>query len=66
MAPIPIAELKSEVSPRISAEDLLELLDLSPDLKNKTRSQSIKMLVIDIRSNEEYPFEIFDHDKIDI
>ncbi|KAG8179024.1 hypothetical protein JTE90_011971 [Oedothorax gibbosus] len=54
MEPLPIAELKSEVCPRISAEDLVELLDLSPDSKNKTRSQSIKIVVIDIRSNEEY------------
>lgn len=56
MVPISIAELKSEVSPRISAEDLLDLLDLSPDSKNKSRS-SIKMLVIDIRSSEEYSKE---------
>ncbi|GIY74051.1 TBC domain-containing protein kinase-like protein [Caerostris darwini] len=55
MVPIPTTELKSEVSPRISAEDLLDLLDLSPDSRSKSRSQSIKILVIDIRSCEEYP-----------
>ncbi|GIY35720.1 TBC domain-containing protein kinase-like protein [Caerostris extrusa] len=55
MVPIPPTELKSEVSPRISAEDLLDLLDLSPDSRSKSRSQSIKILVIDICSCEEYP-----------
>ncbi|CAL1269718.1 unnamed protein product [Larinioides sclopetarius] len=55
MVPIPIVELKSEVSPRISAEDLLDILDLSPDSsRTRSRSQSIKILVIDIRPSEEY------------
>lgn len=55
MTPIPLQELKSETCPRISAEDLLDLLNLLSDSKNKGRSQNIKILVIDVRSNEEYP-----------
>ena len=55
-----LEELKSEVSPRISAEDLLELCELkgsasrSPTKKNKNSKPII--LVVDIRTNEEYPF----------
>ena len=55
MTPVPLHELKSETCPRISAEDLLDLLDLLPESKIKGRSQNIKILAIDIRSNEEYP-----------
>lgn len=53
MTPVPLNELKSETCPRISAEDLLDLLDL-PDSKNKGKAQNVKILVVDIRSNEEY------------
>lgn len=54
MTPVPLHELKSETCPRISAFDLLELLDLLPDSKKKTKSQNIKIVVIDIRTSEEY------------
>nr|XP_015916807.2 TBC domain-containing protein kinase-like protein isoform X1 [Parasteatoda tepidariorum] len=54
MKPIPLHELISETCPRISAEDLLDLLDILPDSKTRARSQSIKLLVIDIRPNDEY------------
>ncbi|XP_072171396.1 TBC domain-containing protein kinase-like protein [Diadema setosum] len=54
-----LSELKSEVAPRISAEDLLELCDLagsknshSPTKKN--RNSKAVMLIIDIRSSEDF------------
>lgn len=58
MTPVPLHELKSETCPRISAEDLLDLLDLIPNTKNKAKSQNIKIVVIDIRPTDEYPFKI--------
>lgn len=44
MSPVPVAELQSELCPRISAADLLELL-------NKKKS---KLVTVDIRTVEEY------------
>ncbi|XP_070553007.1 TBC domain-containing protein kinase-like protein [Ptychodera flava] len=57
--PLPLEELKSEVCPRISAEDLIELCELkgpsdsrSPAKKNKASRP--KMLVVDVRSSEDF------------
>ncbi|KFM72262.1 TBC domain-containing protein kinase-like protein, partial [Stegodyphus mimosarum] len=54
MSPVSLSELKSEMCPRISAEDLLDLLDLLPESRKRTKSQNIKLLVVDIRSPEEF------------
>ncbi|XP_035208219.1 TBC domain-containing protein kinase-like protein isoform X2 [Stegodyphus dumicola] len=54
MSPVPLSELKSEMCPRISAEDLLDFLDLLPESKKRTKPQNIKLLVVDIRSPEEF------------
>lgn len=63
MEPIPLDELKSEKYPRISAEDLIELCELagptpgpSPTKRNKSNKPVI--LIIDVRSEDEYPFQI--------
>lgn len=45
MDSIPVATLKSERCPRISAEDFIELLDL-----NHKRFARPKMVVVDVRS----------------
>ena len=61
--PLSLEELKSEVSPRISAEDLLELCDLKPGAvpgsrspTKKTKSSRPVIMCVDVRSSEEYPF----------
>ncbi len=63
MEPILLAELKTEKCLRISAEDLIDLCELrgssstrSPS--KKTKAAKPKILVIDVRSQEEYPFII--------
>lgn len=45
MDPIELMDLKSERCPRISAEDLIELLDL-----NRKRFARPKVVVVDVRS----------------
>ena len=62
MDPITIAELKSETCPRISAEDLIELCELrgpSPSASPVKHSKSgkPKIVVIDVRGQEEYPLQ---------
>ncbi|XP_075056911.1 TBC domain-containing protein kinase-like protein isoform X2 [Mixophyes fleayi] len=57
--PIKLSELKSEVSPRISAEDLIDLCELTvpPHAKastKKTKSSKPKLLVVDIRNSEDF------------
>lgn len=57
---IKLNDLKSEVSPRISAEDLIDLCDLtgpghSKTPPKKTKSSKPKLLIVDIRNSEEYP-----------
>ncbi|XP_054721320.1 TBC domain-containing protein kinase-like protein [Uloborus diversus] len=54
MTPVPLEELKSETCARISAEDLLDFLDLLPGPRTHPKSQKIKIVVVDIRSSEEY------------
>ncbi|XP_068083084.1 TBC domain-containing protein kinase-like protein [Anabrus simplex] len=49
MSAIPVAELQSEFCPRISAADLLDLLDLK-----QTKYTRPKVVAVDIRSQEEY------------
>ena len=44
MSPVPVPELQSELCPRISASDLVELLQMKKP----------KILTVDIRSTEEY------------
>lgn len=53
-------DLKAEVSPRISAEDLIDLCELtgpshSKTPVKKTKPSKPKLLVVDIRNSEEYP-----------
>ena len=58
MEPISLDELKSEKFSRISAEDLLELCELtSPGTSPSKRSKSTKpvIVIIDVRSEDEYP-----------
>ena len=62
MEPISLEELKSEKCPRISAEDLIELGELSGNLSTrsptKKRANSKPMLMmIDVRSPDEYPLQ---------
>ncbi|XP_022084474.1 TBC domain-containing protein kinase-like protein [Acanthaster planci] len=59
--PLSLAELKTEVSPRISAEDLLELCDLKPGSTPGSRSPTKKnrasrplILTVDVRSSEDF------------
>ncbi|XP_069487029.1 TBC domain-containing protein kinase-like protein isoform X1 [Ambystoma mexicanum] len=57
--PIKLSELKSELSPRISAEDLIDLCELSGPshvkaLTKKTKSSKPKLLVVDIRNSEDF------------
>ena len=63
MEPLTIEELKTEKCPRISAEDMIELSELrghshsrSPTKANKLAKP--KLLIIDVRSQEEYPLEM--------
>jgi len=60
MEAIPAEELKAEKFPRISAEDLVELCELSrlsKSLNPAKSSESSKpyVVVIDVRSEDEYP-----------
>lgn len=60
MEPFTLDELKREKCCRISAEDLIELGELSGPAQTKSptkRKQNSKpmLLVIDVRSPEEYP-----------
>ena len=60
METIAIEELKSEKSPRISAEDLIELCELAgPTTTRSPSKKSVKskpkILIIDVRSPDEYP-----------
>ncbi|GAB1288131.1 TBC domain-containing protein kinase-like protein [Apodemus speciosus] len=53
---IPLSDLKSEVSPRISAEDLIDLCELTvtghfKTPTKKTKSSKPKLLVVDIRNS---------------
>lgn len=57
---IKLDDLKAEVSPRISAEDLIDLCELTGPSHSKTpikktKSSKPKLLVVDIRNSEEYP-----------
>nr|XP_004663058.2 TBC domain-containing protein kinase-like protein [Jaculus jaculus] len=56
---IPLNDLKSEVSPRISAEDLIDLCELTvtghfKTPTKKTKSSKPKLLVVDIRNGEDF------------
>uniref|UniRef100_A0A8C2NR07 TBC1 domain containing kinase n=1 Tax=Capra hircus TaxID=9925 RepID=A0A8C2NR07_CAPHI len=56
---IPLNDLKSEVSPRISAEDLIDLCELTvtghfKTPPKKTKSSKPKLLVVDIRNSEDF------------
>ena len=60
MEPIPLEDLKAEKCPRISAEDLIELSEMSgPALSRsptkKRESSKPKILIIDSRTQDEYP-----------
>uniref|UniRef100_A0AAY4B459 TBC domain-containing protein kinase-like protein n=1 Tax=Denticeps clupeoides TaxID=299321 RepID=A0AAY4B459_9TELE len=57
--PMKLSELKAEVSPRISAEDLIDLLELSGPVPFKTpmkraKAGKPKILAVDIRSMEDF------------
>lgn len=51
MSEQPVSELQNEFSPRISGADLLDLLN--------TKYSRPKVLVIDVRDHEAYPFKSF-------
>ncbi|KAF7252310.1 TBC domain-containing protein kinase-like protein, partial [Varanus komodoensis] len=56
---IKLNDLKSEVSPRISAEDLIDLCDLTGPSHfktptKKTKSSKPKLLIVDIRNSEDF------------
>uniref|UniRef100_A0A674A2R0 TBC1 domain containing kinase n=1 Tax=Salmo trutta TaxID=8032 RepID=A0A674A2R0_SALTR len=54
--PLALSDLKAEVSPRISAEDLIDLCELSVGGQTKrSKASKPKILAVDIRSIEEYP-----------
>ncbi|KAJ1217516.1 hypothetical protein NDU88_005110, partial [Pleurodeles waltl] len=52
--PIKLSELKAEQSPRISAEDLIDLCELTGPkaIMKKSKSSKPKLLVVDIRNSE--------------
>ncbi|XP_043917233.1 TBC domain-containing protein kinase-like protein isoform X2 [Protopterus annectens] len=57
--PVDLSELKTEMSPRISAEDLIDLCELTGSFHSKTplkktKSGKPKLLVVDIRSSEDF------------
>ncbi|XP_058856344.1 TBC domain-containing protein kinase-like protein isoform X4 [Acipenser ruthenus] len=57
--PVRLSELKAEVSPRISAEDLIDLCELtglshSKTPTKRTKSSKPKILVVDIRSGDDF------------
>ncbi|KAM8940080.1 TBC domain-containing protein kinase-like protein [Pelodytes ibericus] len=57
--PIKLSELKAEVSPRISAEDLIDLCELTVSsypkaASKKSKSSKPKLLVVDIRNSEDF------------
>ncbi|XP_025064582.1 TBC domain-containing protein kinase-like protein isoform X5 [Alligator sinensis] len=57
--PIKLDDLKAEVSPRISAEDLIDLCELTGPSHFKTptkkaKSSKPKLLVVDIRNSEDF------------
>ena len=55
--PLALSDLKAELSPRISAEDLIDLCELSLAGGGKrTRAGRPKIVAVDIRSSEEYPY----------
>lgn len=54
--PLALFDLKAEVSPRISAEDLIDLCELSSVCPTKrTKAGKPKIIAVDIRAVEEYP-----------
>lgn len=60
MDPMTVEELKAEKFPRISAEDLIELSELkgsgfSRSPTKKSQNSKPKLLIIDVRSPDEYP-----------
>ncbi|KAM9476791.1 TBC domain-containing protein kinase-like protein [Clarias gariepinus] len=57
--PLKLSELKAEVSPRISAEDLIDLCELTGPAQFKTpvkrpKAVKTKIVAVDIRSNEDF------------
>lgn len=53
MTPLTVAELQKEFCPRISAANLLELLDIK-----QTKFSRPKVVTVDIRPPEEYPWNM--------
>lgn len=51
MDAVSVVELKSEKCPRVCGADILELL-----AQKRSRSGRAKVLVVDVRTSEEYPF----------
>uniref|UniRef100_T1J4P7 TBC domain-containing protein kinase-like protein n=1 Tax=Strigamia maritima TaxID=126957 RepID=T1J4P7_STRMM len=52
--PILLDALKSEVSPRISGADLLELLEVRNSTAKKFKQVKSKLLIVDVRAPEEF------------
>lgn len=66
MEPLTLDELRSEKCPRISAEDLLELGEFigNANTRSPTRKKGNGkplLLVIDVRSPDEYPLCLLSH-----
>ncbi|XP_019717369.1 TBC domain-containing protein kinase-like protein isoform X2 [Hippocampus comes] len=53
--PLVLLELKAEVSPRISAEDFIDLCEMSYAANNRSKASRPRIIAVDIRSAEEYP-----------
>lgn len=56
MDAVSVVELKSEKCPRVCGADILELL-----AQKRSRSGRAKVLVVDVRTSEEYPFITIDY-----
>ncbi|XP_061736306.1 TBC domain-containing protein kinase-like protein [Nerophis ophidion] len=52
--PLSLLDLKAEVSPRISAEDFIDLCDMSFPGSNRTKGSKPRIIAVDIRSAEDF------------
>ncbi|XP_061534602.1 TBC domain-containing protein kinase-like protein [Phycodurus eques] len=52
--PLVLFDLKAEVSPRISAEDFIDLCEMSYAANNRTKASRPQMIAVDIRSAEDF------------
>ncbi|XP_051940425.1 TBC domain-containing protein kinase-like protein isoform X3 [Hippocampus zosterae] len=52
--PLVLLELKAEVSPRISAEDFIDLCEMSYAANNRSKASRPRIIAVDIRSAEDF------------